>query len=181
MRDEPTPTEQEPIDAIAAQLESFRKDPSELDLFRELRRTLKAAKRHSDLAELFELRAGVEAGDRESSRLWLDAAGLRVQSGDIDRALNDYREVLERSPAHDKAAQQAFDGLLAHERYAEAANVAEAEIEALEAQITDGGSATLTHRLAARCRAVARLWQDHLCRAGTALRMRAFWSRIPGG
>jgi tetratricopeptide (TPR) repeat protein len=61
------------------------------------------------------------------------------------------------------------------ERYAEAADVAEAEIEALEKNVDESKSpSALTRRLASRYRAVATLWQDHLGRLDRALQC---WQR----
>jgi tetratricopeptide (TPR) repeat protein len=175
MHDDTTPTELNPADTISSQLESFRQDPNEQDLFRELKRTLKKDGRNSDLAELLELRAGVETSKKEALRLWLDAANLRLTLGDEHRALDNLRGALEVDPSHDKAASKYFQALVMVERYAEAADVAEAEIEALEKNVDESKSpSALTRRLASRYRAVATLWQDHLGRLDRALQC---WQR----
>ncbi len=175
MQDEPTPTELNPIDAIAAQLDSFRRDPAEQDLFRELKRSLKKQGRDADLAELFELRAEVETKKTETTRLWLDAANLRLSLGDQELAFADFRGALAGDPAHEKAASKYFQALLTVERYAEAANVVEAEAQALETNLGDSDSpSSLTRRLASRYRDLAKLWQDHLGRLDNSLKC---WQR----
>lgn len=173
MQDDTSPTQVNPIDTISAQLESFRQDPNEQDLFRELRRSLKKGERLAELAELHELRARVESSAGERVRLWLDAAGLRQGLGNQEQAFSNYRSALDEDPSHDKAASRFFEALVAEDRYAEAADVVDAEVQALELVIGQGSS-SLTRRLAARYRAVARLWQDHLGRLDKALQC---WQR----
>lgn len=168
MRDEPTLTEIEPIDAIAAQLQSFRDDPSEQDLFRELKRALRKASRTADLAEVFELRAAVEPNQQEALRQWFDAANLRLAIGEESVAIANFRHVLRIDPAHEKAAQVCCDRLIAAERYAEASNLVEAEIAALEPQVGNSPSPA-TRRLASRNRVLAQLWQEQLGRLDKAL------------
>ncbi len=174
MRDEPTLTEIEPIDAIAAQLQSFRDDPSELDLFRELKRALRKASRTADLAEVFELRAAVETNPQEASRQWLDAANLRLAIGEETVAIENFRKVLSAEPSHEKAAQVCCERLIATERYAEAADLVEAEIAALDPLVGNTPSAATTRRLAARNRVLAELWQEQLGRLDKALQC---WQR----
>ncbi len=170
MHDDTTPTELNPAETISSQLESFRQDPSEQDLFRELKRALKKESRNAELAELLELRAGVEKSKKEALRLWLDAANIRLTLGDEELALSDLRGALKVDPSHDKAASKYFQALIMVERYAEAADVVEAEIESLEQNVDESKSpSALTRRLANRYRAVATLWQDHLGRLDRAL------------
>tara|TARA_R110002073_G_scaffold225022_9_gene385475 strand:- start:5956 stop:14361 length:8406 start_codon:yes stop_codon:yes gene_type:complete len=173
MRDEPTLTEIEPIDAIAAQLQSFRDDPTEQDLFRELKRALRSASRTDDLAELFELRAAVEPNQQEAARQWFDAANLRLANSEEASAIADFRNVLSIDPAHEKAARICCERLITAQRYAEAANLVEAEIAALNPTVGDEPSAA-TRRLAARNRVLAELWQEQLGRLDKALQC---WQR----
>ncbi len=173
MPDDPTLTTQKPIDTIDAQLQSFRLDPKEQNLFRELKRVLKKKSRSADLAELFELRATVEVNRQEAARQWFDAANLRLALQEGEAAIKNFREVLHADPTHEKAAQICSEQLIASERFAEAANVLEAEVLALEAGVDDTPSA-ITRRLAARYRVLAELWQDRLGRLDKALQC---WQR----
>lgn len=171
MRDEVTPTEQEPIDAISVQLNSFRDNPTEVDLFRELKRTLKKNRREAELAEIYEIRAPFEADGVHCARHWFDAARLREKLGDGTRAASNYRKALEADPAHEKASKIYFEWLMDSERYAEAANVVESEIVELE---KDEDSSSQSRRMAGRYRILAALWQDQLGRIDKALQC---WQR----
>ncbi len=173
MPDDPTLTTQEPIDTIGAQLQSFREDPKQQDLFRELKRVLRKQSRSPDLAELFELRATVEANRQEAVRQWFDAGNLRLSLKESAIAIEDFREVLRAEPSHEKAARICSEELITSKRFAEAANVLEAEVVALETTVGDQPNAT-TRRLAARYRVLAELWQDQLGRLDKALQC---WQR----
>ncbi|MBL4633233.1 MAG: tetratricopeptide repeat protein [Kofleriaceae bacterium] len=173
MIDDPTLTDTTPSDTLSAQLQSFRADPGDSELFRQLKSSLKRKERPADLAELFELRASNAKSVSESTRLWFDASLLRATLGDTERQQQNFRSALTADPGHEKISNQYFDLLVADKRFAEAADVADAEISAIEAQGADSGPRS-SQRLAARYRAIANLWQDHLGRLDRALQC---WQR----
>lgn len=173
MIDDPTLTDVTPSDPLSGQLQNFRSDPSDLELFRQLKTSLKRQERPADLAELYELRASEAKTPSEATRLWFDASLLRAELGDLEQELDNYRSALLVSPGHEKIANRLFDLLVSGKRYAEAADVADAEISHIESESPDLQS-PIARRLASRYRALARLWQDHLGRLDRALQC---WQR----
>jgi len=146
MIDDPTLTDTTPSDTLSAQLQSFRADPGDSELFRQLKSSLKRKERPADLAELFELRASNAKSVSEATRLWFDASLLRATLGDTERQQQNFRSALTADPGHEKISNQYFDLLVADKRFAEAADVADAEISAIEAQGADREADELIHR-----------------------------------
>ncbi len=173
MIDDPTLSETAPADSLSAQLQSFQSNPNELDLFRKLKTSLKRANRLPELAQLYEMRAAATQVVSEATRLWFDSSLIRQDLGDTEALQHNYRQALKLDPAHEKIASRYFEQLVEEGRFAEAADVADYEIETLESKLS-GSNSPLQRRLANRYRAIARLWQDQLGRLDRAL---SCWQR----
>ena len=89
MRDDPT--DQNATDTLGAQLEAFRQEPGDADLFRELRTTLKRAGQPRALAEITELHAPCVEDKRQTVQLWYEGGLLRQEAEQLDLAERDFR------------------------------------------------------------------------------------------
>src|SRR5262245_51284961 len=103
MQDEYTPTNPEPIEAVGAQLESLRKDPSQRDLYVELRETLKKRGLTQRLAEAAEIRAPHEPEPQQAADVWTEAGECRLLLGQAELGERALRQAIALSPAHERA------------------------------------------------------------------------------
>lgn len=175
MTDDVTPTNPQPIDVLQAQLDAFRKDPTDADLYVELRAALRKSGHPDLLAEICELRAPHERDPRKAAAMWSEAGEARLLIGDEHRGDRDLRQALAIDPADERAAARYAERLMVAERFADAAAVLEAELAELERRAADAAGARkraaepFAARRAQRHRLLAQLWDERLGRVDRAL------------
>ncbi len=175
MRDDITPTNPEPIEVLAAQIEAFRKDPSDADLYFELRTALRKSGQAQPLAELGELHAPHQKDRRRAADIWSEAGEARLLLGHDPEGEADLRRALDLDPANERAAARLTELLMVAERFAEAATIMERELEELAARAEAAppkerrkGEAFAARR-GHRHRMLAQLWDERLGRVNRAL------------
>lgn len=173
MRDDFTPTNPQPIDVLNAQLEAFRKDPTDGDLYAELRTELRKAGQPEPLAELCELRAPHEPEAHKAAAMWAEAGEARLLMGHDELGERDLREALRLDPASDKASARLTERLMVAGRFAAAAQIMEDELAELARRADDApkrnGGTPFASRRAQRHRTLAELWEHRLGRVDRAL------------
>ncbi|HUH06056.1 MAG TPA: tetratricopeptide repeat protein, partial [Kofleriaceae bacterium] len=175
MRDDITPTNPEPIEVLSAQLEAFKKDPSDADLYFELRVALRKSGQAQPLAEIGELHAPHQPDRRRAADIWSEAGEARLLLGHDAEGERDLRHALEIDPANERAAARLTEQLMVAERFADTAEIMEAELAELSARADDApknekrkGEAFAPRR-AHRHRMLAQLWDERLGRVDRAL------------
>ncbi|HTJ47125.1 MAG TPA: tetratricopeptide repeat protein [Kofleriaceae bacterium] len=175
-----TPTHPAPIDVLSAQLDAFRKHPDDADGFAELRIALRTGGHGELLAEICELRAPRERDAHRAADVWSEAGEARLVLGQREAAERDLRAALELDPSDERAAARLVELYVVAGRHAAAADVLEAELEALSAR----GNGEQKHRRAKpdasiarrgqRHRLAAQIWDERLGRVDRAL---SHWQR----
>src|SRR5688572_25270866 len=84
MRDDYTPTNPEPIEALSAQFDALRKDPTQEDLYVELRDQLRAKGLTQRVAEAAEIRAPADTVPERAAQTWADAGEARLLLGQAE-------------------------------------------------------------------------------------------------
>jgi tetratricopeptide (TPR) repeat protein len=167
MRDDVTPTDPQPIDVLHAQLEALRKDPSDGELYYELRTDLRDSGQAEKLAEVSELRAPHEADPHKAATIWSEAGEARLVLGHDEQGEHDLRAALALDPANERAASRLAERCMVAGAFAEAAAILEAELADLAARAADAHPATA--RRGHRHRMLAQLWDERLGRVDRAL------------
>jgi tetratricopeptide (TPR) repeat protein len=144
-------------------LAQFERTPWDVKLFEELQASLRKGGENGQIARLYELRGPHETDRAAAADLWCRAGEARLAGGDIERADENLRKALALDQGNVRAASLVATRLQGAGRFAEAADVLEAELEALAAN-----PAVLPHR-ATRHRELARLWEQRLGRVDRAL------------
>lgn len=176
MRDD-TPTNPQPIEVLAAQLEAFRKDPSEADLYYELRTELRKSGAAEELAEIGELRAPHERDRLRAADILSEAGEARYLLGNDAQGEKNMRQALSLDPANERAAARFAEVLMVAERFAEAAEILEAELAELERRADStppekgrrAKAPPFATRRGNRHRMLAQLWDGRLGRVDRAL------------
>ena len=193
MRNELTPTHPQQSDVIRAQLETFREDPSDGDLFFDLQSALQKAGLSAEAAEIAELRASYEPGPEQAAARLGEAAEAWFLLGHDEAGERDLRRALALDPACESAAHRLCERLMLAERYADAAAIMEAELAALEERAAGSdeagrsesgrsvaGKPAAPARRAQRHRMVAQVWDENLGRIDRALHhWRRAWELEP--
>ncbi len=170
MRDTLTPSNPRTTDVLSAQLEAFRRNPTDGALFHELRAELRKSGQAEPLADIGELHAPHERDRLRAAEIWSEAGEARLVLGHEQQGEADLRRALELDPANERAAARLTELLLTAERFAEAAEVLEVEIEELERRAgASSDSASLNARRGQRHRTLAQLWDERLGRVDLAL------------
>ncbi len=175
IRDDVTPTNPEPIEVLAAQLEALRKHPEDADLYFELRVALRKSGQAEPIADIGELHAPFENDRLKAADIWSEAGEARLLLGHDEQGERDLRSALGLDPANERAAARIAELLMVAERFAEAATVLEEELSELErrADLTPPNkrrkSAPFAARRGHRHRMLAQLWDERLGRVDRAL------------
>ncbi|MBT8493618.1 MAG: tetratricopeptide repeat protein [Deltaproteobacteria bacterium] len=162
------------VDSSSDPLAAFRSNPGDGNLFSELHKQLKSKGDLATLAELLQLRAAEEKEALRAGKHLAEAAEVLLELDDADGAEHAFRLALERDPAQTRAASHFCDFLIDRQRFAEAASVVEAEVEALTERAANKGKdkkgkEPFAARRAARHAVLAELWDKHLGRVERAL------------
>jgi tetratricopeptide (TPR) repeat protein len=162
MQDDGTPTQPQVTDAVTAQVQAFRQEPTDGDLYAEVREALRNAKQAQLFAEIAELRAQHVAEARSAAKILTEAAEARLAGKDEDTALRDLRRAVELDPGAERSVKLLVRLLLDRHSYAEVGEILEAELAAL------GDDAPAPARAERHAR-LAELWDDYLGRVDRAL------------
>jgi len=184
MRDDATPTHPQPIDVLAAQIESFRKHPDDEDLYAELHEALRDKGQPDAVAEVAELRAPHERDPLKAAAIWSEAGEARLLVGDDRRGERDLREAIALDPGNERANARLAERLMVARRYAEAAEVMESELAELDRRAAAapqrGDHEPFSARRGQRHRMLAELWDAELGRIDRALEhWQAAWRLEP--
>jgi tetratricopeptide (TPR) repeat protein len=186
---EDTQTETAPPDALVARIEELKRDPSDRELFVQVRDELRREGRGDLLAEILELRARhPNTPQVEVVEAWSEVGEVRLAMNQPDGG----RSALDRALALDPTSTRAVDLLvehhLAHGRAAAAADVLETELAERERKIAGTPAADPSRRprrdskapddavlrRAELHRRAAELWGERLGRVDRAL---AHWQQ----
>ncbi len=167
--DDHTPTNPQSIDVLAAQIDGLRRDPGDRELFEELYTALREAGNPAPLAEVCELHAPTEKDVHRAAQYWADAGEARYHLTDPERGEHDLRQAIALDPANERAVSRLTEQYMVGSRWAEAAEVMEAELATLTARLGGDGGRAFASRRAARHRMLGQLWEKHLGRVDQAL------------
>ncbi len=171
IRNDTTQTDLSPDGNLETRLEAFRNRPGDRRLYAELSKELQNGEKPRQLAELEELQAQRESDPSRKAGHYFTAGKAHVALGAFKAAERNFRAATHVDAAH-PAAIHLGDLLLRAQRYAEAADLLEAEVAALrerESRIPERKRGDFnTHRVA-RHRTLAELWYRQLGRIDRAL------------
>jgi tetratricopeptide (TPR) repeat protein len=169
------PTNQK-MDTLGALVAAFRENPADGELYSQLRTRLIESKAAGQLAEIAELRAPHVRDALRASAIWAEAGLGRTQMGDRGAAERDLRTALSLDAGNEAAAKLLVDQFIEQRRYAEAAAILDAELEALAERAENSGrnGGGFAARRAERHRLLAHLWDRELGRVDQAL---VHWQR----
>ncbi|MCG8419243.1 MAG: hypothetical protein MJE77_15015 [Proteobacteria bacterium] len=173
MRDNTTVDHSADAEPLRSRLETFREDPSNGELYDQLRGQLRERALYETLAELGELRAAHELDSKRRAAIWSEVGDARLRVEQRARAESALHKALELDPADPSAIALLAEIYVDESRYAETADVLADELEELRQRDEGAGGPDLPPphlaRRAERHRALAQLWDQKLGRIDQAL------------